>query len=619
MSTSHPTMFVSLLLATCFMGVESTDISSENHLPMRVTSLSKCPTYLYYNSQSNDCECIPYHAVDCSEETATLLLGFCTTYEESTTLLSLSPCPYYVTTGYNMSEFDPGTILLPKNLSMLNDYMCTPMNRKGRVCSECIEGFGPAVMSPGYRIPCSRCTSTNWHVVPVYLLLEFGPVTVFYLIILVFQISMTTAPMTCFIMYSQLVVLVIDLIYDVVDYKIIKDIITLDEHSKLFLKVMLTILDFCNLRFFRYLLPSFCVSSRLKAIHVIFLEYVSAFYPFLLIFLTWCFVKLHDSNFRPFVCLWRPFHKCFVKLRRSWDAKSDIIDVFATVFLLSYTRLMLQTVYFVKYQRTESYSVTAVSNGSFIGFTTSYVTATDQLIPYGSSEHLTFAIPAVFIFLVFNILPTLLLLLYPVGMFRVCLSKCRLDGVALGIFVEKFYSCYRDGLDGGRDMRSFAAMYFFTRVFVVFTNVIAGLLMLSNDDIWFPSDIVLSVTAVLVATFRPYKKNYMNVMDTLLFVYLGLMSHLLSAHHGFHIHFVQTFETMILLPIVCFSLLVAWKAIQRVPKIHAFCTLCHCCRSIGRFHGRHTLAAESASPEQPLLSHAAHSGDNYIQNTTRAS
>ena len=72
------------------------------------------------------------------------------------------------------------TILLPRNFSMLNDYMCTPINRKGTTCSECIEGFGPAVMSPGYSIPCSRCTS-DWYVVPVYLFLEFVPVTVFYL------------------------------------------------------------------------------------------------------------------------------------------------------------------------------------------------------------------------------------------------------------------------------------------------------------------------------------------------------------------------------------------------------------------------------------------------------
>ena len=164
-------------------------------------------------------------------------------------------------------------------------------------------------------------------------------------------------------------------------------------------------------------------------------------------------------------------------------------------------------------------------------------------------------------------------------------------------------------------MRSFAAVYFFTRVFVVLTNVIAGLLMFSNDDIWFPSDIVLSVTAMLVVTLRPYKKTYMNVMDTLLLVYLGLMSHLLSARHGFHVHFVQTFEMMMLLPIVCLSFLVLWKAVQRSHEtcICTFCTPCHCCRrSVGLLsaltHG--IPAADSVSTEQPLLS-TAHSDDNY--------
>ena len=38
---------------------------------------------------------------------------------------------------------EPGFISLPENVSELNDYMCGPMNRKGLVCSECIDGFGP--------------------------------------------------------------------------------------------------------------------------------------------------------------------------------------------------------------------------------------------------------------------------------------------------------------------------------------------------------------------------------------------------------------------------------------------------------------------------------------------
>ena len=68
------------------------------------------------------------------------------------------------------------------------------------------------------------------------------------------------------------------------------------------------------------------------------LEYFMAFYPILLIFLTWLWVELHDRNFRPLVLAWRPFHQCFVKLRREWNTKNDLIDVFITFFILSYNK-----------------------------------------------------------------------------------------------------------------------------------------------------------------------------------------------------------------------------------------------------------------------------------------
>lgn len=80
-----------------------------------------------------------------------------------------------------------------------------------------------------------------------------------------------------------------------------------------------------------------------------------------------------------------------------------------------------------------------------------------------SYEHLPFATISITLFLFTVLPPVLLLVLYPFQMFRSLLFKClpkRLRG-PLNIFVEKFYSCYRDGLDGGRDMRSLAGLYFF--------------------------------------------------------------------------------------------------------------------------------------------------------------
>ena len=89
-------------------------------------------------------------------------------------------------------------ITLPENVSEINDYnMCKPLNRKGRVCSECMDGYGPAVMSVGFDIQCANCTGT-WYGVPLFLFLELFPITVFYFIILIFQINITSGSITCY-------------------------------------------------------------------------------------------------------------------------------------------------------------------------------------------------------------------------------------------------------------------------------------------------------------------------------------------------------------------------------------------------------------------------------------
>ena len=71
------------------------------------------------------------------------------------------------------------------------------------MCSECIDGFAPSVISPWYQ--CANCTGA-WYGIPLYLFLEFVPITLFYLAVLVFQISVISSPLTTCVMYSQLLV-----------------------------------------------------------------------------------------------------------------------------------------------------------------------------------------------------------------------------------------------------------------------------------------------------------------------------------------------------------------------------------------------------------------------------
>ena len=443
------------------------------------------------------------------------------------------------------------------------------MDRRGRVCSKCKDGFGPAVMYVGFQIQCSECVGV-WYGIPLYLFLELFPITVFYLILLIFQINITSAPMTSYIMYSQLIIIAYDRLLSG-DMPVLTGILfSMNKYHQLIVKVLISSYDVWNLRFFHQLMPPFCISSRLKPIHIAFLGYVSVFYPLCLIFLTWACVELHGRNFRPIVWLWKPFHRCLVHLRRGWNTQSDIIDVFASFFLLSFTKCLYLVLLFMTDQK-----IIKMSHFRGVYSDQAHILNLDLSTTYGSTEHLIFSIPALIISFFFNILPTLLLLLYPFRLFRACLSKCKLNGIALYIFVEKFYGCYRNGLDGGRDMRSFASLYFILRVILFFTKGIGALLMISNKDPYFNRGIVFMAILVLLSLCRPYKAMYMNVLDVLLLAHLGLLCHLVSSHQGFgdQAKFEVTIIATFLMPFAGFVLMVSVRALQNIIKTRCFQTI----------------------------------------------
>ena len=103
-----------------------------------------CPPGFIYSTDTNNCECYPNSNVVCNENKASLNFASCMTYkEEEGTFLGL--CISFLAHGRNVSN--RLYLDLPGNLTDLNDFMCGPMNRKGLICSECIDGFAPAITS----------------------------------------------------------------------------------------------------------------------------------------------------------------------------------------------------------------------------------------------------------------------------------------------------------------------------------------------------------------------------------------------------------------------------------------------------------------------------------------
>ena len=75
------------------------------------------------------------------------------------------PCPYIA--RYNTNSVDHAFYIhLPSNVSLPNEFMCGPLNRKGRLCGKCKDGYGTALYS--YTLECSKCGRHGYGMVLYY-------------------------------------------------------------------------------------------------------------------------------------------------------------------------------------------------------------------------------------------------------------------------------------------------------------------------------------------------------------------------------------------------------------------------------------------------------------------
>ena len=176
---------------------------------------------------------------------------------------------------------------------------------------------------------CVKCHGSVYGRWALYLFVVLFPITVFYIIVIIFNVRAASPPFTAFVFYCQIFATV-DCIYF---YRQ-----TYQSSSPTLIRLLLslrTISGVWNLDFGRHIIPRFCVSESLNSYHALLLDYILGFYPMFLVFITYILIKLHDYNFKPLVMLWWPFHRCFARVRRTWDPKASIVNTFATFLLLS--------------------------------------------------------------------------------------------------------------------------------------------------------------------------------------------------------------------------------------------------------------------------------------------
>ena len=342
-----------------------------------------------------------------------------------------------------------------------------------------------------------------------------------------------------------------------------------------FLSILVTFYGIWNLDFFRFIIPPFCVSSLLKPVHITFLYFISAFYPLCLIVLSWTYIHLYSQNFKPVVWLWDKLKQNVLnRFNINSDTTNTIIDVFATFFLLSYAKLVFASL------RTLHYGISLNVNNNCSLQQMLYVKS-DTSMKFLGKEHLPFAITSVFIFLLAVLPIPLLLALYPIRSVRTLLFKCPIGGhtiAAMNIFVQKFYSCYRDSTDDGRDMRSLVCIYFFLRLLVYLMS-----LYLIPANVSFSILVFIYIAcSTLIALTQPYKQPYMNKADILIFANLSLLSLILSQLSGelsdtFTIFLYISGSVLSSVPLFGIIGVIIYKIITKVNKLP-------CCKKLQHLH-----------------------------------
>jgi hypothetical protein len=518
-----------------------------------------------------------HNSIICDRSTLTTVITeryICVFFSRELQTTLAGACPY----GYGG--------ILPRNVSEIevpkeSKWFCGNLHRTGKLCEKCEENYTLPVYS--YYLGCVKCENYKYGWAK-FAAAAFLPLTLFYIIVITFRISATSPTLNAFILVNQ-VLAIPSTIREI--YSSNLNYLTRPNHVYAdFFDLIIAVIAIWNLDFFRSFYGPICLHPDLNYQQVLLLEYAIGLYPLLLIAFTYLLIKLHD-NFAIIVWLWKPVHRCLAIFRRQWNIQSYIVHALATFIVLSYVKILNTSFEFLI--PSHVYNM----KGQIVNIAYWYYNGSVDMT---SKAYLPYLTVAIFMLLTFNILPLLLLALYPFKFVQRLLNNCLplWCKVALQIYMDAFHGCYKETT---HDYRHFATLYMAVR----FLNLLA--ISVFSIKLYAPAaSIIFTFTLTLVAKFQPYKSKKNNTADIvmLLAVIIGYMSS--SMHFTDNWLFPKWLNGIVLgtavLTIYCYLLFLI------LSKHNVFSKVAQCFKKRKRFlrfgkieHG------EVSVEDQALLSH----------------
>ena len=455
-------------------------------------SISQCPPGFSLNSD-NVCVCSAFtgnkyfQMTNCDENSALITHGFWVGYignSSSEDMLFTGACvadfcSYRENSPLNGYNEIPTTI---KTKEKLEEIVCSE-NRKGILCGSCIEGHSTLYHSP--TLQCFNSTTAPCtYGIPLYIVSQLFPVTIIFVIILVFNISLTSGALYSFVFYAQ-----------VLDFLYIDAFKTLFEGKFMakFAKLIHVVYASYNLKYFYTDNLAFCLISNANAMDIFMFQYGTILYAVMLVIATVLVLRLHSCY-------------CCVKLgnrcgRR--NIRGSIVDGLSAFLMLCYFQCSFITVYILT-------PVTLRGTGEMKNRTVPLYLGDSE---YFGSGHLPYAIPAVLCLVVIIVPPPCILLLEPVATklfnFQILPESIKQAYTKLRFKFMPFLDSFQASFKG--KYRFFAGLYFTYRI------VIPLLYLLFRNTVstcYVAVEIFLFFLVFLHVLIQPYKVHWHNLLES---------------------------------------------------------------------------------------------------------
>ena len=419
--------------------------------------------------------------------------------------LVTSPCPFCdYSLGTMNSLYYSKLVVLPRDYSNLSETVCGE-SRNGTVCGRCQNNYTMQFHSPSFQCKAIKSDGCKFGWL-FYILSELMPVTLVFIIVLIFNVRFTSGTVNGFILFSQMLHTM-----DVSASGIIVLPGTIKHSVNYWTEGYQVIYGFFNFDFFNSESLSFCLWKNASALDMLAVKYVTVTYTLLMIVAV---IWIMNS------CGGRCCGKCC----RITTVKTSVIHGISTFLLICYAQCikvslyLLMPVYFY------------VDEGN--GFKPPVKVWLNGELTYLGKKHLSYAIPALLFLLIVGILPPALLLAYPLLNKVLTILGCENSRVInfisrliptanLKPMLDSIQGCFKD------NFRFFAGLYFLYRW--------TFLLIQMNPSIFNVYYTAVSGVLVFILTLhticQPYIKRVHNIIDALLFANLLLIALLSSFNY----------------------------------------------------------------------------------------